>query len=86
LRRLLNSSKLTKPTFRTTADGNPASISLDLLTTAYSYATLGEKVVSLVTKLEFCGLAFGRLDKSFGDKLIQNSSFVRLQIRAGAVQ
>jgi hypothetical protein len=59
---------------------------LDLLTTAYSYATLGEKVVSLVTKLEFCGLAFGRLDKSFCDKLIENSSFVRLQIRTRAVQ
>ena len=70
----------------TTANGNPASISLDLLTTAYSYATLGEKVVSLVTKLEFCRYAFDGLDKPLCDKLIENSSFVRLQIRAGAIQ
>jgi hypothetical protein len=37
------------------------------LATAYSYATLGEEVVSLVTKLESCRVAFGRHDKSLGN-------------------
>jgi hypothetical protein len=56
------------------------------LATAYSHAALGEKVVSFVTKLEFCGVVFGRLDESLRDKLIKNSPFVRLQIRAGSLQ
>jgi hypothetical protein len=56
------------------------------LTTAYSYAALGQKVVSLLTKLEFCRVVFGRLDKSLCDKLIKDSPFVRLQIRAGSFQ
>jgi hypothetical protein len=43
-------------------------------------------VVSLLTKLEFCGVVFGRLDKSLCDKLIKKSPFVRLQIRAGSLQ
>jgi hypothetical protein len=42
--------------------------------------------VSFVTKLEFCGVVFGRLDESLRDKLIKNSPFVRLQIRAGSLQ
>jgi hypothetical protein len=56
------------------------------LTTAYTHATLGEKVMSLVTKLEFCRVVFGRLDKSLGNKVIQNSPFVRLQIGAGSLK
>jgi len=56
------------------------------LATAYSYAALGEKVVSLLTQLDFRGVVFGRLDKSFCDKLIKNSPFVRLQIRPGSFQ
>jgi hypothetical protein len=56
------------------------------LTTAYTHATLGEKVMSLVTKLEFCRVVFTRLDKSLGNKVIQNSPFVRLQISAGSLK
>ena len=56
------------------------------LTTAYTHATLGEKVMSLVTKLEFCRVVFGRLDKSLANKVIQNSPFVRLQIGAGSLK
>jgi hypothetical protein len=57
-----------------------------LLTTAYSHAALGQKVVSLLTKLEFCGVVLGRLDKSFCGKLVKDSPLVRLQIRAGSLQ
>ena len=42
--------------------------------------------MSLVSKLEFCWIVIGRLDKSLRDKLIKNSPLVRLQIRAGACQ
>jgi hypothetical protein len=43
-------------------------------------------VVSLLPKLEFCGVVFGRLDKVLCDKLIKNSPFVGLQIRAGSLK
>jgi hypothetical protein len=56
------------------------------LTAAYSHPALGEEVVSLVSKLEFCRFVFGRLDEFLGNKLIKNSLFVRLQIRAGSLQ
>jgi len=42
--------------------------------------------MSLVTKLEFCRLAFGRLDQSLRNKLIKNGPFVRLQICTWSVQ
>ena len=56
------------------------------LAATYSHAALSKKVMSLVTKLEFCRLVFGRLDQFLGNKLIQNGPFVRLQIRARTVQ
>ena len=56
------------------------------LATAYSHATLREKVVSRVTQLELRGIVFGRLDKSFRNKLIKNSPLVRLQTCTGSLQ
>jgi hypothetical protein len=56
------------------------------LATAYSYATLSEKVMSLVTKLEFCRFVFGWLDQSLRNKLMKNGSFVPLQICAWSVE
>ncbi|MGB8074668.1 MAG: hypothetical protein WCF55_17750, partial [Pseudolabrys sp.] len=64
----------------------PGPFTATKLATAYAYASFGEEMVSLVTKLEFCRLVFGRLDKSLCDKLIKKSPFVRLQIRAGSLQ
>jgi hypothetical protein len=56
------------------------------LATAYSHAALRENMVSLVSKLEFCWIVIGRLDKPFRDKLIQNSPLMGFEIRAGASQ
>ena len=57
-----------------------------LLAAANSHAALGEKVVSIVTKLQYCGVAFGRNDQSLSYKLIKNCPFVPFQIRAGSLQ
>jgi hypothetical protein len=53
-----------------------------LLAAAYSHAALGQKVVSIITKLEYCGVALGRNDQSLGNKPIKNGPFVSLQIRS----
>jgi hypothetical protein len=51
-----------------------------LLAAAYSHAALRENVMSIVTKLEYCGIAFGRNDQSLSYKLIKNRPFAPLQI------
>ena len=61
-------------------------VRFSLLAAAYSHAALGEKVVSNVTKLQYCGVAFGRNDQSLGYKLIKNCPFVPFQIRVGSLQ
>jgi hypothetical protein len=57
-----------------------------LLAAAYSHAALRENVMSIVTKLEYCGIAFGWNDQSLSYKLIKNGPFVPLQICAGSIQ
>ena len=66
--------------------GNCRDVCFTVLAAAYSHAALGEKVMSIVTKLEYCGVAFGRNDQSLSYKLIKNGPFVPLQIRAGSLQ
>jgi len=56
------------------------------LATAYSDATFGENVASLVTKLEPRRLIFSRLDKSLCNKLIKHGPFVRFEIGTGVIQ
>lgn len=56
------------------------------LATANAHAPIREKVVSLVSELEFRWIVIDGLDKSLRDQLIKNCSLVRLQICAGAAQ
>ena len=61
-------------------------VRFSLLAAAYSHAALGEKVVSNVTKLQYCGVAFGRNNQPLSYKLIQNFPFVPFQIRVRSLQ
>ncbi len=78
-------SDLALPSCETVARHVVALMS-DRLATAYSDTPLREKVVSLVSKLEFCWIVIGQLDKSLRDKLIKNRPLVCLQICARARQ
>ena len=61
----------------------PSQVSLSA---AHAHATLGEKMVSFVTKLNPCRIIFKPYDKFLFKKLIKDSFLMRFQVDAGTVQ